>query len=91
MLPVVLLVVVAMVWAGHGAGVEKGSGTFIIKTSASGRDARLMATLPLGVIDGINEELRVYEDIQDPGTPIVFVGTSGFRAEITKSGEPQVC
>lgn len=81
-----LLLLVAMVWAGKsdGAGVENG----ITKKSAVG--ARLMATLPLGAVDGVDEELRVYEDIQDPDSPIVFIGTSGFRAEITKSGEPQV-
>lgn len=47
---------------------------------------RLMATLPAGSVDGVAEELRVFEDLRDARAPIVYRGATS-RLEITKSGE----
>ena len=72
------------------AAVVRGGGGELTNPSAVPYTARLMATLPAGAVGGIAEELRVYEDLTVPGSPIVFVGASGFRVDISKSGEPQV-
>jgi hypothetical protein len=71
------------------AVVHGGSGE-LANASAVPYVTRLMATLPAGAVSGIAEELRVYEDLTVPASPIVFVGASGFRVAISKSGEPQV-
>lgn len=39
---------------------------------------RLMATLPVGTVDGITEELKVFEDLATPGSPTVFKVSEGF-------------
>ena len=50
-------------------------------------ECRLMATLPIGAVQGIHEPLSVLEDLTDPTSPIEFIGpTTQWR--ITKSGEP---
>ena len=45
---------------------------FVCVVGATVGKPRLMATLPAGVVDGIDEELQVYEDLGSPGSPTVF-------------------
>ena len=48
--------------------------------------SRLMATLPAGAVDGLEETLLVFEDLRHPGAPIVYRGAT-LHFTITKSGE----
>jgi hypothetical protein len=55
-------------------------------SAAQSKQPRIMAILPAGSVIGVDEELRVVEDLLHPHSPIVFNGKT-LHFAITKSGE----
>eukprot|EP00039_Didymoeca_costata_P002904 m.63678 g.63678 ORF g.63678 m.63678 type:complete len:1036 (+) comp11594_c0_seq2:140-3247(+) len=50
----------------------------------------LMTVIPANTVNGIAEELKVYEDISEPGNPIIYIGNTQ-HFEVTKNkGERNV-
>jgi hypothetical protein len=47
-----------------------------VAAAATATAPRLMATLPVGSVQGVAEALQVFEDLRTPDAPIVYRGAT---------------